>query len=108
MNIQLVPRVCEQLVDQSLCEKAVNICGADTSPDLCTLKIIGSAVVDPQPLLVPQTLIKLYGFKKLVTHKLMQGSHDYLHTFVKDLAQNVSGDGHVGTVGNFIINVLSP
>lgn len=110
MLIKLVPRVCEQLIDQSLCEKAVNICGADTSPELCTLKLIGksagSVVGEPDPSLIVKTLYNFQYVREKVGHHVMQGGHDFLHTFAKDLIQNIGGDGKVHAVGGFISKVL--
>lgn len=61
MNIQLIPRVCSALSDQVNCEKAIDACGADTSPDACTAKLIGKAIANPEPMVVAKSL---YGFGK--------------------------------------------
>lgn len=107
MNIQLVPRVCKGLADQANCKQVVEICGPDANLDLCTAKAVGKeighAIIDPSPL----TGVKaIYGAGKSSYHVVMKNGHDYLHTFAKDLIQNVGGDGKIGAVGSFISNVL--
>jgi hypothetical protein len=74
--IQLVPRVCSQLSDQSNCAKAIEACGANTDPVLCTAKLIGKGVANPEPMIVIKALS---GFGKDVYHGTMQVGHDYLH-----------------------------
>ncbi|MEC0265171.1 hypothetical protein [Paenibacillus anseongense] len=103
MKVVLVPKVCSQLVDQSNCAKAIEMCGANTTPELCTAKLITKAIADPEPLVVAKSL---YGFGKDSYHVIMKSGHHYLHHFAKDLIQNVGGDGQIGAVGNFISGVL--
>ncbi|MDR6883087.1 hypothetical protein [Bacillus sp. 3255] len=103
MKIALVPRVCSQLVDQSNCAKAIELCGVDTNPDVCTAKLIGKAFADPEPFVVTKAL---YGFGQSTYHFTMRHGHNYLHSLVKDLIQNIGGDGQIGVVGRFISDVL--
>lgn len=50
MLIKILPRVCTKLLDQANCPKAVAICGADTDPDLCTLKLISLNLTNAESL----------------------------------------------------------
>lgn len=43
-----VPNVCAELHDQSLCQRAIELCGANTSPDVCTAKLVGLSVVNSE------------------------------------------------------------
>lgn len=107
MKIELVPRVCQQLMDQANCKQVVELCGADANLDFCTAKLvskeIGKSVIDPAPLAGVKAI---YGVGKSTYHVTMQGGHDFLHTFAKDLIQNIGGDGKVHAVGGFISKVL--
>lgn len=103
VNIQLVPRVCKGLADQANCEKVVELCGVDSNLDLCTAKLVAKGIFNPEPMVVVKSL---YGFGKDTYHATMQGGHDYLHTFAKDLIQNIGGDGKIGVVGSFIAKVI--
>lgn len=100
MNIQLVPRVCKELVDQSLCQQAVNACGANTDPDICTVKLLAKGIANPEPMV---GIKAMYGFGNYI----YKFGHDYMHHFARDLVQNISGEpGKVGAVGEYIANVL--
>lgn len=77
MNIQLVPRVCRSLTDQSFCPSAIAACGADTDPDLCTLKLVGKALISPDAnFKVIPTLLR---FSSDTYNVVMHYGHQYLH-----------------------------
>lgn len=105
LKLNGIPKVCEALADQANCEKAVELCGADSDLTGCTVKIIGMCLISPDG--NSKILPAWWGFGKDVYHFSMKHGHNVLHRFANDLVHNVSGNpGQIGAVGQFIAEVM--
>lgn len=94
MNIQLVPRVCSGLMDQSHCAKAVEMCGANMIPEACSSKLIfmnltyGSVNDFPScSKFVMGVGNKVFQFGQWYVHSLISETHAWWITIPKEMIQ---------------------
>jgi hypothetical protein len=87
MIIRLIPRACDGLTDKSKCKELLEYCNPNDSTDMCTVKMLGHAITNPE---------NLNDAANAAVHATKGAFHagastiDYVNQSAIDYAQNIA------------------